>query len=308
VNAKDVQLSLSLVGQPALPYEPIRVRLTLKNVSRARVGPMVRIEDFGSFEIKGPGDKHFKMPSWELSDPDQPIPDMPDQHADAPNILGPGEQTSVSFAFAADWDKRDERCRNGCPLTPEPGDYTIKCSFDIDVKKKTLVEKTLDIEVRKPKTADDAAVYDMLKKDPALAGAIMQSVGAPDKDTVAKLEQLLVHHKRSTYADYARFAVARYGVRSKDEQLYADAVKELKSLAGRDFAYRPNAIIALIKTGPQDLDDLKALMNREYFDSIEWLEFVAKDMKAQEWKEFRKLTPDKAKEWAKRKKDGPAKP
>src|SRR5207247_3244985 len=128
------------VGRPGIPYEPIRVRLTLRNVSKARVGPMMRIEDFYPFEIKGPGDKHFKMPSWELPDPDQPIPDMPDPHADAPNIFGPAEQTSASFAFAADWDKRDERCRNGCPLTPEPVDSTIKCSFDIDVATNTFIE------------------------------------------------------------------------------------------------------------------------------------------------------------------------
>ncbi len=82
----------------------------------------------------------------------------------------------------------------------------------------------------------------------------------------------------------------------------------MKRLAGRDFAYQPNAIIALMKTGPTDLDELKETMNREYFDAIEWLEEVAHDMKADDWKAFRKLTPKEAKDRAKDKKDAPSKP
>jgi hypothetical protein len=49
-------------------------------------------------------------------------------------------------------------------------------------------------------------------------------------------------------------------------------------------------------------------MNREYFDSIEWLDQVAGEMKAEEWKAFRKLTAEKAKDRGKDKKEALTKP
>src|SRR5262249_24329431 len=160
-------------------------------------------------------------------------------------------------------------------------------SLLVDVDTKKTIEQILDFEVREPKTPDDAAVFEILKKDPELAGAIMKPVDAPDEKVVEKLDRLLADHPRSTYADYARFRVARHCIRSKKDEDQTWAVKHLRRLVDRDFAYRPNAIIALMKTGPDDYEELKDLMNREYFDSIEWLEFVAKDMTADEWKAFR---------------------
>src|SRR5262249_1713059 len=154
-----------------LPFEPIRLRVTIKNVGKTRLGPMIPIDYSAGFELKGPQDKDFKTPHRPglLFDSDEGIGETQREfrNGEVPNVLSAAEASSVTFAFAADWETDDQRwSKDGRALTPEPGDYKIKCYYTVDVKNKKHISQTLELEVREPKTPDDAAVFEMLKKDP----------------------------------------------------------------------------------------------------------------------------------------------
>jgi hypothetical protein len=65
------------------------------------------------------------------------------------------------------------------------------------------------VEVKEPQ-GDDKKVWELLQKDEQLAGALMCPVDAPSDDVRPKLIQLLKDYPKSSYAPYARFALARH--------------------------------------------------------------------------------------------------
>ena len=66
----------------------------------------------------------------------------------------------------------------------------------------------------------------------------------------------------------------------------------LEAIATEKFAFQPNALIALRRISkhlPADkLAKIEEVLNRNYFDSYEWLLQTARTIKDEDWAAFRK--------------------
>jgi hypothetical protein len=66
------------------------------------------------------------------------------------------------------------------------------------------------------------------------------------------------------------------------------------------FPYQPNVVTMMLAAEPGNIEALSKLMNKDYPDSLEWLEYVAPSFSPEKWQEFRKSKvkrpdPDKPK-------------
>ncbi|MCI0457018.1 MAG: hypothetical protein L0Z62_08570 [Gemmataceae bacterium] len=174
----------------------------------------------------------------------------------------------------------------GEPIFREPGVYHIKLPYLVDLKRETYVETEITIKVRTPE-GDDRHVYEILKRDPALAAALLSAVSVPKKELLPKIEDLIKRFPRSSYEGLARFAKARFHLQSNG---FADrphvgrvprafAADELEHILGNSQggAYTPNVLIAWAMAAPLEyewnVDDSR--FSEEYPDSLEWLERFA---------------------------------
>jgi hypothetical protein len=236
---------------------------------------------------------------------------------------------------------------------------------------------------------DDRIICDLIREDRHLADAIISPVHVPDPETVETLEDILRRFPSSSYADYARFALARAQVMGvglwmkTDEDRMAErtngllrgipgpqltrafrdaffpgtelrgkraqavtgviesqsepeeqrqaalakllalcrvtkddriaAARLLEDIRGRDFPYRPNALIMLLRVlyggepgdmafrypprvpptldylgAPARIRRIREELDRDFPDSKEWMEAAAHaSMEPEDWLEFR---------------------
>lgn len=307
------------------------------NIGKKRIGPLDPIDECS-------GDKAIKRPNansyQDISGSFLPINEswtswmgscaFQNQQAE-PWFLEPGERMSVSDPIAAQWQNR----RGWIPfdkveaLFSKPGVYSIKYTCRVAgstvlyVEKQpdpeVVVESTLDIVVREPK-GDDKIVCDLLAKNPVLAATLMMAINippdlygkpVPDPAVIPAIKNIIEKHPKSSYADYAHFALARWHLTQNKN---ADAIAELELIQAHDWAYQPNVLVMLrklleagdlLKDSPK-LKEIDAIMNRRHPDAGEWLEKYAELKSAKqgvdeeqnvdawkvEWKAFRKRAPE----------------
>lgn len=169
------------------------------------------------------------------------------------------------------------------------------------------------IHVHAPKDHEQE-VYDLLKKDRRLTAVLMQPDDIPPADLFAKLKNLVEKYPYSSYASYARFALARCyragigfsppsarvgralagdeleRIMLKDEKGGPPNYKKPFSLRF-EFPYQPNVLLAI-----RAIDRIQSMnafltLRQDYSDSLEWLEEIAPAMTAEEWRMFRKTIP-----------------
>jgi hypothetical protein len=179
------------------------------------------------------------------------------------------------------------------PLFSEPGRYTIKCLVGFGAYEPGhRLEQVIDIVVGTPQ-GDDAAILQLLKQDEALAFVLMRPVDRPEETLIPKLKDLIEQFPKSSYADYARFALARgywrgIGVHPPSRRvataLAADQLQKivenrwdatLKKVVPSRFAYLPNALILWKLAEPLGREDTLRRLDRVFPDAAEWLEEVA---------------------------------
>lgn len=299
LDPKDLELEVEQPQESICPYQAIRLRCTLRNISKSTLKHAVLLDDGVAFWIRGHSEKTFsRPPHCILLYPEgrSTIPSASSGFSTkVPLFLGPGEKTSVSFAFAAAWrDNRGERLPidRGNPIFAEPGIYVIKCGYCVDNKENKFIEQTLKIHVRIPE-GQDKDVYELLKNDQQLASALMRPVDVPAKEAVPKLKDIVDKFPKSSYVPYARFALARaylHGlgldttssrVRRAHSGDELEAVikqhynEEIKKVVPNNFPYRPNALILLSKIDPNEKWSSRTCLHREYPDSMEWIEEFA---------------------------------
>src|SRR5262249_9959982 len=132
-------------------------------------------------------------------------------------FLEPAEQTSLSFALAAEWvamrsDLGAPTAKSivGQPLFPEAGVYLLQFRYVSSgwQDEKALVA-TAEITVREPGD-EEKAIIGILSGTPALGSALLRPVDSPERNLVPVLKSVIKRWPRSAYADYARFALARF--------------------------------------------------------------------------------------------------
>jgi hypothetical protein len=291
---KDVEFRLEVVGPSPLPFQAVRLRATLKNVSAKRVGPMRPMDGLYDILVRGPRESSFREVERAVSILQKGLPMNP-THREGKNstalmCLDPGEETSATFAVAAHW--RDEVK----PVFPSPGKYTLKLVYQTEHRDQQRIDQTVTVEVREPESDDDKAVYRWLREDPELAAELLCPVGRPAEGTVPTIKrEVLGKRPDSSYAPYARFALGRH-YRYRDwngprrEEFRATAAGLLEKAGRADFPYRPNALIALRGLAPGAKQQADPILKERFADAVEWQEVVASSfgLSPEQWEAFRK--------------------
>ena len=196
-----------------------------------------------------------------------------------PLSLEPGTQSTIRHSFAADW-LGDE----GAVLFPEAGTYSFKLYYDDELR----------IVVREPE-GDDKVILDQLRGNPELATKMMSPVTTPPEEMLRSLERIVMLYPESSYADYARYALARHyahapggrGLRAVSDD-HKIAVSELLKGIDASFAYAPDALVLLhrvLKSQGRDdaAADVMAKMQEICPDANEYLDYLADQLSDEQW-------------------------
>jgi len=279
-------LKVDVLEPHPLPFQAIRLRVRLSNTGEKDVGPLYPVDSNLGVLLKGPGQEEFR-----------PIADT---HQSSVNpgfsgttargqmndsmrlILHPGFETSVSFSFAADWGRGRDAVK---PIIGVPGSYVVKCYYS--GVKRPYLEQVGQIKVLEPSGADKT-VFEMLSLNKSLAAALMSPRLVPEKELVEELSRIVERHSESSYAAYAKFALARALLFGKyDHPSLAGEARDGKALsllqeASLDrFPYHTHVLVALRDHLRKHDATAKTidLLNREHPDAMEWLEEAAKSQR-----------------------------
>jgi hypothetical protein len=305
VDERDLEVKLELVGSPPAPLQAIRVRLSVRNVSDRKLGPLMPVDSVYGALIKGPSDDGFRSAPRSVRAfggfgfIGEGGTGREQRNRKAPLFLEPGEQTSVTWAFAAGWKRKDSQWIAE-PIFSEEGKYRVKAFYPRASQK--YIERVITIEVPAPQ-GDDAKIVSALQKQPDLLSTLLNQFDPAPKDVAAELVGLVRLYPKSSYAPYARLALARFRMNQGSEVQFAAAATELEEILHVPFAYQPNAWMRLAKADENKRERVNAYMNLEHRDALEWLEFKAADLKTPaEWQAFRKYRSQKEKKDEKRSK------
>ncbi len=301
-DPSEFEFQFEQLGGTIRPYQAVRLRFTLRNIGRKRIGP-VQLDYGGALSIKAPNQDAYYRPSGHMLvfDRDRSpggtsaITPRETMNSRASLLLDQDERISASLAFAACWRDVDGRrlpAGGGQAIFEEPGEYLIKCRFRADPKHGEYIERVLKVHVLPPE-GQDKAVCELLDKDAVLASALMRPVDAPDKEVFPKIKDIVERYPESSYADYARFALARgylrgIGISPHSQRvawaLAADQLEKViqdrydpkvRKFLPKDFAYMPNALILMRLVDLHAKEASLLRLHQEYTDALEWIEEFA---------------------------------
>ena len=290
------------VGPKPLPFQAPRIRLTLRNIGDRVEGPYSnfpggRIKFFASNQL----DYHMIharflwFDGFHLADRDGKNPQSvePDYELSTTVALAP-----VRFEIEGRGKGRlfaDARPHYFMEGWVEPGrrpDYEI-------------FSQPIVVEVAEPKRGE-LELFLRLKGQDDLLDAMAIPWGRFEDDLVPKLEALVKDHPKSSYANYARLALARrltLGIRVSDPPTDADLVEALELLRGIDhknFGYGDYSLALsrqiLHKLQSADEErEVAAELDKTFPDSLVRLDDLAQRLTPEEWKKLnpRKPTPHK---------------
>jgi hypothetical protein len=285
VGPGQIDVALEQDGPDPLPYQPVRLRITFKNLTKQSINPGLPHfeEDLQFLELKGPEDQDFR-PIRTATQLTQPFRGLACIYRNLPPVyLEAGGRRSLSFPLVAYWAPMKIGAPEWFPdspvqpLFPKPDAYTFRYYYRCDPTKslqsKATIVRTLTVKVKEP-AEKDRAVLDTLAQDNRLYGDIMNVLWwTPTKEDVPKLQAILRDHPDSAYAPYARLALARHYAAYSDPSRRvsrAKAADEAEKLLGTDFALRPSAFRVMVDCDPEYRQkSLESLFN-EFYDAIEW--------------------------------------
>lgn len=216
-----LQMRLSQCSNDPLPLQACRLRLVVKNRSARPVGGLAAALPL-YFSVQGPEDRELKRVhdgilslgqerSWTGSG---------GPARDRTFRLEQGEEISITFSLAVDWRADGFNRAKQRHLFPTSGSYVVQVLFPIQYPAKhplrydpsRFLRAQITIEVQRPK-GDDEMAFMYLRDHPDTVYAMLSTIGEPHARIVPRLEQLVKQFPKSTYADYARWALARKQLR-----------------------------------------------------------------------------------------------
>jgi len=269
------------IGPPTLPYQPLRLRAFVRNVSDSRTVVPSPVEFnlfFESRHVERQG-KHYKEEGWPVRLQDWGEIRGTVRPADYHYMvrLGPKESLSASVAVIPmsveeGRSSNDQDFLDHCHFWG-PGQYELPVKYHagIDQNNGQVELKTvLNLAIAEPR-GSDKQVAEILMHDPKLALCLCESLRPPAPELVPKLKGLLkLYPKRadvsglahgdgqpnvvereicgdSSYAYFVHFALARYYLKGQHshpwEEAFALAAQELDHVVDQPFTYHPNALI-----------------------------------------------------------------
>ena len=244
---EDLRLEVAESIQP-LPFQTVRLRAMLRNTSGEDLGPVCPIEEASVLTLTGgPGRRPYPRLQPRLYVRDivgdaivglnvsRKAFTVPINLADKESI-----QTSKTLALVSNEDEQYMRFPPDHSLFVDGGEYTVTISYGRHDEPKRTARIT--IHVREPR-GDDAKICEQLSADEKLAVVMASPVHMPDEDQLPLLIELVERFPNSSYADYARFAIARWHmmgvgwVMENREGGRKDVLKALRDV--RQFRYLP---------------------------------------------------------------------
>ncbi|MBL8797693.1 MAG: hypothetical protein JNM56_27590 [Planctomycetia bacterium] len=290
------ELHAEVIGAAPLPYQPIRLRFTLKNDGKQPTRKIQYLESGCSLTgIKGPANVQFQpvgtrgylnlRPTATIGGPLTRY-----FHAVYRKLhqLAPGHQQSVSGPFVGGGVLDVVR-----PLFTEPGEHALRYDFSQNATEGPhLQAEPVLVTVGKP-AGDDAAWFDFFQKKKNVADGFVTGLayrhGVQPREG-GSLEALMTLFPKSSYVPYAHFVLAAHIVYDYEKKrLDGASVSRLKAawdhltaIDMKDFAYAPDALVLMkrIKEYQEDQEGAAAIavrLQKEYPDAIEWLEEQARD-------------------------------
>lgn len=294
--ARDIELRVEKIHGSALPFQPIRFRATLRNISNRTLGPMRPIEANFLLELQAQGERQFR-PVQDMTAIDLPNGVGSRRYPLPGMILAPGEQNSVSFVLALrsnpDVDSQDI-LKKYCSLFSTPGKRHLKFRYVIDQQPNGEVfhDAFASFDVQEPKGEDKDACF-FLRKSPMLAAALLFT-DRPAHLDVLDLVGLADSLPNSAYRPYARFALARQVLCSNGDDVryemrHAAGLRILNQLANEDFPCRPGVLRYLAdyhqRLGNDAMDDYHERLMQQHPDALEWMPFYMGIIHARRLKE-----------------------
>lgn len=273
-----------------LPFQAAVFRRAFRNVTDHALMPPY--PDHGAVvrTIMAAGDEEYRKARGAIigGGSDTPGYLTPSRTQLVPLSLEPGTQSTVRFAFAAEWLATDA----AASLFPEAGTYSFKLYYDDELR----------IVVQAPR-GDDKVILDQLRADPDLAAVMLSPINLPPEETLRSLERIVKLYSESSYADYARFALARHYAGptlggdlrnvSDDRQI---SISQLLKGIDASFAYAPEALVLLHRVlesrGQEErAERVMATLRNEFLDSTDFLDYLARQLSDEEWIEQNPRAP-----------------
>jgi len=183
-------------------------------------------------------------------------------------------------------------------LFDRPGRFLLRCAYvTMGDHDHPVASAEIPVDVREP-AGDDARAWAFLQRHPEAVPALLGVLDAPSRDTLDTAEAIRRNFPRSTYADYARLAIARYHWGSNgawplniyqtvDPAARASTVAALSEIDAPDFPYRPNALILLLRaldeTDPKRSAAIEPELRESWADSAEYVNYAATRMPWRDW-------------------------
>jgi hypothetical protein len=123
------------------------------------------------------------------------------------------------------------------PFFVSPGEYGVSLVYR-NSNSECWPRARINIEVQKPK-GPDAEALDVLEEDEELRFAMLSTTSAPGDELAERLRGLCRRFPKSSYAAYARFALARH---EAAQQRNAAAIEQLDAIDFEQFAYGAAAL------------------------------------------------------------------
>lgn len=212
------------VSAPPYPYQAVRLRWRVENQGRFSLEPRVWsdrwFEDLKALVGSsagagsqyrlvvfrdGAGRGQSEARPWELNN-----------GAGLP--LAPGESLATTAALAARWTNNAGLLQIASPVFPRPGMYHADARYLLDPPSQTHLTLSAQIDVRQPR-GREALACETVERDVPLRDALLSPIGQPPLDVVPKLRDFLAEYGDTSYANYARFALARHHLGGSGDQL-----------------------------------------------------------------------------------------
>lgn len=301
------------VSDTPLPFQAVRLRLTVKNVTADRIEGLYPLESGCSVcAVQTPQERSFvprRVRHVDLLRVTLATAARP-RNVSIPFTLEPGESRSVTFAVSGHlvelMENIDREARFD-PLFPTVGTYRLRCSYRyvLTVPPGTPAEfrhlyAEVDIPVEAPRAIDQPWL-DVLRREPGLVRAMLQPISECTREPAAKLTALLkkepaVAPPKSSYVHYARFALAKHYLDHSAEDGESWRVRsaraadqlELLRQGQSPFPFMPQVWLDWGRAAPELKEQAMWQLESEFRDSIEMIELMAPKLKPAEYQKFRR--------------------
>lgn len=293
-----IELSAKQLDPIPAPYQAAVIRLSIHNVGPKTIHPLYVDNSCNLSRIRKPGSAIYGNTRGSTLRGDRPKKGtlLDERNRLVPLILRQDEESSVHFSCAAEWYGQD----GVTVLFSEAGDYSLQFKWFLPfLQSSDLLGEPTNIVVRRP-VGDEIRILKILQENLGLVAAVLSPCNIPKEETLPLLDDIVTQYPESSYADYARFALARWESRQALASLKHAAIIHLEQIDMEHFAYGPEALALwrriLASAASQDAQQVASKLDQLFPNSVTRFEDLAKRLSEEEWIRLNPRAPEKREE------------